>query len=813
MPDFLPPKVVGELSTLNTYVIVENHQPGITLKVWADGNTLIGSKIGAEGGRDKVSINSNFLPLKVGTSITATQESPGEPPSRPSPIPVIIQAVPNPLNQARFEGTIYHCVDFLRTSGLTPGAKVEVHQPGASGIGPGSLIGQGETYNGPADIGLTQTVNDVNPLIIRQIAGPLTSDARYPMPIVPIPRLLAQTPAEVLNKLPQLTIKEALDCDWYVDVAGTITGVVARIKRTRNGNAIDFLGHGWDVQTRFWMPELFRANDLAVADQHVPAGAGIGAAPSRCDIQSSDPSDKYLVYSQPIHPPLIVPPVCLDAEELELLNIKPGADFAVYAIFKTTAGDKQRLIGRGRFPMKEPDSTILINRIEPDLDQMPDTVPSLLINQTACGWTSPPSPAVEMESLGAPTTPKFPDRLFACAVYVRVANVRAGSWVSVHSQLRGGNLAGRPMDWLGGRIGRDKVNGTEVSVYVPYGLIEGDIIWACATGCQNDTSHSDPKVVEAAPDLLLAQIVEPVYPSDTWIVVQKMTTGAHVITRVLGPKQPNGKKFYTSYAWGPEIRIFVGDLYEGDKITVFQGLCHANVTENQSNTVTAILGTLDVSIAPSSAKNGWTASFLVHATDPDRGNALVSGEVLINGVKVGSTNAIFAWAVAYNHIGAAFLASVHVKAAGYKLWEGTITVDMSSGSSTGPGPSRSPPGTIPPKPVDAKKASYSYTCKPLAGGIEFTVKGVDFPAGAQATITPSIEGTFTAFGQTKICGEAVLATTKGPFGPFTVDATGKFEATVTVLYGSLPSCYGKVRVSCNKPVGITEPSGPICRCS
>jgi hypothetical protein len=794
MPDFLPPKVVGELSTLNTYVIVENHQPGTTLKIWADGTTLIGTKAGAAGGRDQVPIDPSFLPLTKDTSVTATQEDPGGPPSKPSPVSVIVQPVPNPLNQARFEGTVYRCVVFLRVSGLTPGAKFEVHQPGASGIGPGSRIGQGETYNGPADVVLTQTVGHTNPLILRQIAGPVMSDAQYPMPIVAVPMLPGQ-------KLPRLTIKEALDCGWYADVAGTITGVEASITRIRNGTPVDFTGYGWDVQTRFWVPEPFRADDVATAQQRMDP---------RCEIKPSDPSDKYGVKPRTIHPPLIVPPVCLDAEQLELLNIEPGADYAVYAIFKTASGDKQRLIGRGRFPVKEPDPTIAINRVEPDKDQLPGTVPSLVINQTACGWTSLPSPPVAMEPLGAPTTPKLPDRLFACAVYVRVANVRAGSWVSVHSQLRGGNLAGPAAGWLGGRIGRAKATSTEVSVYVPYGLIEGDTVWACTTGCQDKPSHSAPATVEAAPSLLQPHIVEPTYPSDKTIQVQKLVTGARVIARVLGSKHPGGQKFYTSYAWAPEIPVFVGDLYEGDQITVFQGLCHTNVTENQSNTVTVILGTMAVSLAPASVVRGATANVSVQAKDPARNNALVTGEVLINGVKVGSTNAAFAWTAP----GSGSSAAVQVNAAGYKPWSGSIALVA-------------PPPPPPPPPVGGgssgsgsggtKVASYSYTCEPLAGGVKFTVKGVDFPTtpGTQVTITPQFDGIFTAFGVTHFCGQDAPASSKGPFGPFPVDATGKFDATVTVLYGCQPTCSVRLFVSCNKllPGQITDPGGPYCKCS
>lgn len=796
MPDFLPPKVVGELSTLNTYVVVENHQPGTTIKIWADETTLIGTKTGATGGRDQVSINPSFLPLTGGTSLTATQEDSDGFPSKRSPVPVIVQVVPNPLNRVRFEGTVYSCVDFLRASGLTPGAKFEVHQPSASG-GSGAPIGQGETYNGSADIVLNQTVDNVNPLILRQIANSLTSDALYPMPIIAAPMASDR-------KLPQLTVKEALDCGWYIDVTGTIAGIRARIKRGRNGTTTDFFGYGGDVQTRFWTPEPFRAGDITVADQEMRRD---------CKVQPSDPSKTYEVELRTIHPPLIDPPVCLDAEEIELLNIEPGAEYAVYAIFNTTSGEKQRLIGRGQFPVKEPDRTIPINRVEADPTQLPGTVPSLVINQTACGWTSSLSPPVAMEHLGVPTTPKLPDQLLSCAVYVRVANVRAGSWVSVHSKLRGGTLSGPPEDWLGGRIGRTKAKGIEVSVYVPYGLIEGDTVWACETGCQDKPSHSDPASVESSGRALLQpHLLEPVYPSDRTIRVQKLVTGARIFTRVLGPKHPGGQKLYTMYAWAPECEVYVGDLYEKDQITVFQGLCDSNFTKNQSKTATVILGTMAISIAPVSSIWGTTRDFSVQAKDPSRGDALISGDVLINGVHVGSTTANFAWTAPTSGSAAA----VQVNAAGYMPWSGSITLMR-------------PQGTVPnPVPVvvggsggsggsSGKNASYWYTCEPVTGGVKFKINGANFPTtpNTQVTIMPQFNGNFTAFGITRTCGEDAQAGTNGPFGPFSVDAAGKFEVTVgPVRFGCQSTCAVSLLLSCNRllPSQITHPGGPYCNC-
>ncbi|NME81485.1 hypothetical protein [Rhodococcus sp. 105337] len=788
MPNLLPPQIVGEMSTLNTFVVVDNQQAGTTLRIWANGTTEIGTKVDSLGGRDQVPIAPLFLPLAVGTMVTATQEDVGGPPSEPSPEAMIIQPVSSPLNDAQLLGTIYTCVSSVRVGGATPGAEFEVHQRGSGGIGSGVMLGQGETYNGLAEVELVTGVTDKNRVVLRQIAGGDISEHRYPMPIIDVP----MTPDRQL--LP-LTIKEAPDCGWYVDIAGTINGVATHVLRERGGTSVEFTGYGRDEQTRFWVPEPFRAGDIVYADHRMGR---------RCEIESSDPSTKYEVQPRLIHPPLIVPPVCLDAEELELLNIEPGADYAVYVNFKTAAGDRQQLVGRGTFPVKDPKPSIYINRIGAEPDQLPGTLPHLTITQTACGWTSQPSPAVAMEPLGASTAPKLPDRILACAVYIRVVDVRPGSWVSIHSTMRGGQLGGNPAELLAGRIGRGKAQTSEISVYVPYGMIEGDSVWACATGCQDTISHSAATTVETDRGVLQAAIVEPVYPLDTTVFVRNLTVGARVIARVIGRDHPGGQKLVTSDAWAPETPVFVGQLFEGDTITVFQSLCHADASENQSNTVPVVLGTMSASIAPSTVYASATSNLIATSTDSARNQALVTGDVLINGTKVGQTNKSFAWTAA----GTGTSATVQITAAGYKPWSGSIT--LMPKLITPPDPIQIGSGS---KSGGSQPASYSYTCEPLTSGVKFSVTGQNFPkdAGTTVTIMPQFDGIFTSFGTTHICG---MDSPEDGSQTFPVDANGKFTGTVIVRYGCQPTCSVRVVLSCNKlmPSQITDPGGPYCKC-
>ncbi|WP_139335071.1 hypothetical protein [Mycobacterium sp. GA-1841] len=792
MPDLLPPKVVGELTALNSTVRVENHQAATTLRLWVNG-TEIGAKQGASAGRDEVAVNPAYLPLQVGAAITATQED-GQEVSAPSPDAVIVQAVPSTLGQAQVVGVVYACAQNVRVSGLTPGARFEVHQPGAGGaIGAASLRGHGQTYNGSAACQLDPAVS-TGPLIVRQIAGGQTSDARYPMPIVTVP-------FGDDRKLLSATVTGALDCGWCVDLDGTINGVDTTITRERAGVSVEFFGVARDGHTQFWMPEPFQAGDVVSVTHEVSP---------RCEIAPSDPSEKFEVVPRVIHPPLIVPPVCRDATELQLLNVEAGADYTVFAIYTTADGDVQQVLGRGSFPAPEPESTIPINSVQQHPAQLPDSPPRLAISQTACGWTSQLSPAVPMEPLGAPVQPTLPDEhLWACAAYVRVEGVRPGSWVSVHSSFRGGRLDD-PSQWMGGRIGRVKATAPTVSVPTS-GLIVGDTVWACTVGCQESVMHSDPRPVESDREAPLRNLVidDPVYPTDTAVVVDRLVVGARVVVRVIGDKHPGGQTFWSSYAWADRIPIYTGQLFEHDQITVFQSLCHPDATENQSNTVTVQLGTLSVSIAPHSVEQNAVRNMLVTATDPQRNSVPVAGDVLISGSVVAQTNKTFPWAAP----GQGNSVPVQVTAPGYSPWAGTIslTTPVKPTGSTDGG------GSNPPKPPTPPKVpSCTYTCKPLPGGVEFVVTGKDFPTtppGSSVTITAEFDGIYTAFGQTHICGEEAPGT--GSYGPYYVGADGSFTTpAITVLYGCQPTCSVRVVVHASSvpQSQIGTPASPYCKC-
>jgi hypothetical protein len=345
---------------------------------------------------------------------------------------------------------------------------------------------------------------------------------------------------------------------------------------------------------------------------------------------------------------------------------------------------------------------------------------------------------------------------------------------------------------------------SEVSVYTT-GLIEGDTIWACTTGCQDRATHSDPRGVESDQGIALrADIVTPVYPIDTTITVNNLVTGARVITRVIGQNHPSGQKILTSYAWAPSIPVYTGQLFVDDEITVFQGLCHASAAENQSATIAVKLGDLAVSIAPNSVELGTTRNVLVTATDPQRSNMPVVGDVSIGGIMLGKTNATLSWRAPAT--GAS--APVQINAPGYQSWTGSIalTTPLPPNPPTQTGGAQ---GGGPPSP-STKQASYNFACKPVTGGVEFTVTGEGFPtvAGTVVTIEPDFDGLFYAFQAWHNCGEGILPIQK----QVQPDAQGKFSTTVTVLYGCQQGCSVGLTVRCNKLMS-SQITGPKIYCS
>jgi len=778
MPNFLPPIVVGPLSTENKYVKVETHQPGTTLKIISNGANVIGEKPNADGGKDIVMLD---MPLVAGMAITATQEDPGGgAASNPTPEPVIVWSVPSPLGEGRIEGPIYHCVEFLHISGLFPGAKFEIHQTRFFGdpIRPESLVGHGDTYNGFADVTLTRGINRSLPLILRQAAGMETSNATHPYPIYLLP----------LKELPTLIINEALECGYYVDVEGTFNGITVNITRQRDKKVKNLSGVGWDGHTRFWVSEEFQVLDIVSAGQ---------VAYGQCNIKPSQASSMYEVQKRDISRPKIDPPVCRDAQKIYLTDIEPGAQFTVYAYIPTKDGEVTQQIGIGTFAKEDPRPYIYINPIGSLPNELQKEAPRIGVVQTVCGKNSRESIQVKMEPLGAAIVPAFSDVLYECACVVRVKNVRPGSIVSIHSQMHGGNHRAQPE---GGRIGDAHAKEDEVCVPVHSGLIEGDTVWAYVSGCQKNASISTAASVVPWTGRMQSMIVEPVYPSDTTISLSSLVTGARLLIDIVGVGHPAGRRVLEYFACGPEMKVYVGQLFDDDRITVYQSLCNNNARENQSNTVIVEAGQINASIVPALAYYNENNTILVQATDPRRGDVLVGGEVLFDGSTVGQTNREFGWRPATLGI-----VNVLVNAPGYESWNGILRVGRRV---TGGGFPRR--GGAPPN--EQQRPMYTYTCSTYEGGASFSVSGTGFPPKSLVTIRPHVSGIYRVPNPSRyrMCGN--VHPDDHSFGPFQVDSEGEFNETISVRFDCLPGCSIRIFVDNNKAFSIVHPEGPNCNC-
>lgn len=775
MSTIFPPLLPGPITTESTVVVVENHKAGVTLTVRA-GTATVGIKFASDGGRDEVKLTRKLLENE---EVTATAEEPGGSTSGKSNV-YKVRAIPVPLPPARFEGTLYQCVGAAMVSGIEVGATIEIHQPA------GTVIGTATSTDGFAVVALSPGLASSKPVVRQAVPGRHT-DATYPAELLPVPTVTGR-------KLPPEKITGADDCGYVVGVSGTVCGATTRISRTRSG-VTEYFGTGWDGQTNFYLPDELHAGDVLTASQDVP---------KQCEVIRSDESPKFDVVPGPVYPPLIVPPVCRDAEEVELLNARPGANFEIFAIIPTTTGDQRVQVGGGTFAKKDPKSRVRIDRVPPVPGATPGTTPRLEARHIACTKASDFSPAVTMEPLGAAIiVPKLLDPLFACAVYVRVGGLAPGGTVTVHSRLRGGDRIANP---LGGEFGRTHIKRPEESVLVDSALLNGDEVWATVTACQGMVTTSDPQIVKTFEGKIQAIIEDPVYPTDTTVRANKLLTGCRIVAEVLGSGHPGGKKLVTSYAPAPETDVYVGQVFEGDQITVFAALCHPRVEANQSNTVVVKLGTIGVSVSPTSAYRNSSSSFIVSAKDPARGDMPVPGDVLFNGTKVAVTNATFAYATPSSGPSIA----VQVTAPGYNPWTGAISLTdrpspsgppIGGGSSSGGGASGG--GTSTP--------TIDFTCEHDDSSVTFTVKGTGYPTtpGSQVTVYHHITGIFTAFGVTHLCG--------GPpgglnnHGPYTVDATGGFTATIKVVFACNKGCEVTLSAQSNK-LTSTQNAPRSCLC-
>lgn len=776
MPILLPPKILGPISNLNDYVIVQNHKANSTLRIFEDGSP-IGELIGAIGGSDQVILSS---PMSEGGSITVRQELNGEV-SEMSPEPVLVLSNNGLPTKAAIQGVLYDCVEFCRINGLFPGSRVEVHQASAGApLDDLTRIGEATTYRGDVSISLSKPITRSLPVVIREIAGGVISEIQHSLSVYPLPK--------EGNKLIQPKILEAEDCSHQILVDNTVNGIKHEIEITAGPNNRLLIGHGGGSKTRFNMSQ-----ELSVNEEIQTTNIGIAA----CDIDDSDKSDLLSVGPRNLDPPQIFGPLCLDTKRLKLINIEPGADYSVSLNYTTTLGAPMRiLIGEGQFPIELSEDWIFINRIEiPSNTDLNERI-GLDIQQTKCGLQSGRSNAVEIvPELMIESEPLIEEPIYSCAKYIKLSNLKKGQWISIHSQGYGGDIGG---NIKGGKIGEGRALDSTQSFFIPIGLEVGDVIWAVVEGCQSFINISAPVEVQELSLMPRPNLIEPIYPSDRFLTIENLTIGAKVIVDVIGPDHYSGRKVISTYAHDNKAVVFVGELFEGDEIRVIQQLCTSQETGN-SDTVQVSQGTLNVQLSPQVVQRDKNNRMLVTTSDPSRNNKLIDADIDIEGSPYGKSNVMFS----YNPDSSTpYQAIVTVNAPGYQQWTGSISVIDKIIEVEDPMDPTDPPPT--------KDPSYTYTCNVISGakGIEFVIKGTDFPPGVQLeiqTVWSGLVGTMnTDFCGSDATGDLIRTTV--------TDANGTFEEKLKVLFGCQPTCSLKVIVYSRAGLSIIDPPEKWCSC-
>lgn len=782
MSDVLPPVVVGPLSTANSFVRIVNHRAGANLAVFGDGK-LIGSLSGARGGSDDVVLTR---PLIANEGITATQDDPttNAPASEHSSPPLVVQVLQ--LGQTRFNGRVYRCAVGAWVFGSSPGVGVEIHQP------PGTVIARGESYNGGGGVlGLLPggAFTTATPLVVRETHGGATKDSVYPLPI-------AEPPLEPGRQLRRVQVSEARDCSHLVRLAGTVHGAGVTVFLDRPGEAQrSFGGIGADQGLGFWVGETVKEHDILTATQMLD---------TQCEVVSSDPVDRAEAGPGHLGTPVIVEPLCEGARQIMILGAEAEADFEISAIFELRAGGEQRhSLGKGQFPRDNPGRPVNIGSIPIEPNRLPGSRVRLDVVQSACGRSSQ-SGRAEMGKLPPSVTPEFLDPPLACAMKVRVGSVSPGTWVTIHSAMRGGDPVAQP---AGGQFGEDQVPAgtTEISVALDQPLLPGDTVWARISGCGSETRSKATGVTSAG--TIRAGIREPVYAVDDFVWATNLTTGAQVFAVVRGPDHPNGEDIYSSVADGPERWIYVGNLFESDTVQLLEYLCDVpadGLRANGSNTAMVVMGEMDVTPVASMVVNGYF-SLNVAAKD-HRYGSLVNGSVEVDGVSLGATNRVLG-----SKSPRRLVIAIRVRAAGYRDWIGTLTLTVYQQpsnpprSTTGPG-SGGLQGTTPGLPVP----TYTYSCDFGANDeITITVDGAGFAnPGAGVTVSPGLLGIFRTAGPTQSCAQL---NPKPPIWHTNIKADKTFQLVQKWTAACEPGCEVSIGVEVVGYGGITSQSG-TCSC-
>lgn len=584
----LPPKIVGPINTLSTSVAVVGPVPGSSVQLFVD-DIPVGGVVTAGGLSVSIPLTA---PLAPGARVAATQSANGAT-SALTPIPEVVSKAPSAASEIpplTILSGLDTCIDWVLVDGAIPGATVTVlfeGQPVGTGVAEGPKVSVPVSFPHVPAGGTVLRV-------VQEVAG-MAGQAVDSLPLSPVTSRQRQIP----------TISAPFECDLAVLVSGLQEGASLIVRQGSDDLAgYPFVGSSAWAQLRepARVPALF-----AVRQQSRQCGLSSGLSPA----VGINPALR-------LPTPIIVGPVCPNAQLLRVRNLRPGAIVTVQVNRNEATTGRGSLVGHATAWATDCDLPL------PDgwADQLaPPGILQIEVYQENCGKGSVPAYS-DVEPLPGAVGEPSVDAPVECARWIVAHGLSPGAWVRVLSDQAGASLLS----------GAQLVGAADLGIALYRPLRPTETIKVVQSGCNVGAASRDTPVTRLL-DLAAPKIVGPVRIIHNGFNVTGLVVGARAHVFV-------NHDWHSSFdAIATATFVPITGLHRGVEVHVRQALC-ARISD-QSNVETAVPGEMTVSVAPSgSIERGTAKQITVFAQDRELGSP-VSGRVVIGTAVVGTTGTPF----------------------------------------------------------------------------------------------------------------------------------------------------------------------------
>jgi hypothetical protein len=607
----LPPVVYGPITPASTQVQVTGILPNSTVNLLADSTTPVGQTTSSAPGTVSVPLTKT---LQVGQKVSATQTYNGGSSSvgnvqigsvsDPSNQAVPVIAVPNPPAAPVFISALSTCVDNVLLDALIPGATVTItmngqtvaktkagHQTDWFAIAPNTgPLPENATLEATQEIVLgAQTLNSATTTSL-----PLTPIGldRLDPPSITEPLLSCQTSLRFFNMIPS--------ADVTVDNQGV---------------------------TSLWTNPAQAYNGIGVPPLKVPTLTANQRFP-RCKVEGRVATFQVTAAPPPL--PTVRYAPCADTKQLTVSNLVAGEVLAVLRVVHQ--GQAESITPLGSMGVSADPDTVTL---PPDFKSTDPLGPvSIWLEPNLCGLEPTPNFVdIALAAAGGPYPAPFLDKqLFDCARYVRIHGAHPGSLIQVLSDRT-----------LIPRCNAVVAAASDVVIKLWTPLVVNEVILIRQFGCNADGDSVPMKVSEIPKPLPAPQISGPVRPSASSIQVDKVIPGAQIYLFV-----NDGVRSVVDSCLNTTCFLPAGSpaLVQGDQLKSAQALCN-QISQLDKATTQVTVGTMKVTVNPSTAQRDSLTSVTVTASDADTAQPVAGADVLLNGTKVGVTGVAFPYAPAH----------------------------------------------------------------------------------------------------------------------------------------------------------------------